>query len=63
MVMIAALKFLSANSTISWLFICWVILDCVLDIVMLYYGDSGLCYIALQSVDVSDVTGINSESK
>lgn len=63
MVMIAALKFLSANSTISWLFICWVILDCVLDIVMLYYGDSGFCYIALQSVDVSDVTGINSESK
>lgn len=60
MVMMAALKFLSAISTISWLFIWWVILDCILDIVMLCHGDSAFCFIALVSVDVSYLTGFSS---
>ena len=60
MVMIAALKFLSAISTISWLFICWVILDRILDVVMLCHGDSAFCFIALVSVDVSYLTGFSS---
>ena len=60
MVMIAALKFLSDISTISWLFICWVILDCTLDVVMLCPRDSGFCFIALLSVDISYLADFNS---
>lgn len=60
MLMMAAVKFLSAISTVSWLFICWVILYFILDIVMLCHGDSGFCFIALLSVGVSYLTGFNS---